>query len=180
LEVAANNTILAGFLAGVLPLSQATELMHRLDDGKIELGDRILIQNNLAVLFAYAGKLYEAKLILCNARELLGSKADSDSYHRYFVSNNLAGLLAILGDLDSSLKIFEEAGSDLPHFYPAIRETLLRRHAMMPEAFKAAAAVGVEQFDRFLKDHYPLQVGPQWEFYGRGFLLTDIQFWTSD
>jgi hypothetical protein len=180
LEVAANNTVLAGYLAGILPLTQAIELMRKLDDGRTAIGDRILIQNNLAVLFAHDGQSNEAKQILVSAREQLGGKADSDSYHRYFIANNLAGLLAISGDIDSSLKIFDAAGSDLHQLFPAVRETLLRRHSMMFEALKAAATVGMVKFDRFLKDHHPPQVGPQWEFYGRGFLFTDIQFWTSD
>jgi hypothetical protein len=51
---------------------------------------------------------------------------------------------------------------------------------MMPEAYKKAQGIGTEKFDSFLKDLYGPQIGPQWKFYGRGFLLSDIQFWASD
>jgi len=180
LEVAANNTVLATYLAGILPLSESIALIRELDDGKVEVGDRILIQNNLAVLLARAGESVEPTNILLAARKSLGGKTESDSYHRYFVTNNLAALLALSGNVDSSLELLGEVEGDLHLFYPAVRETLLRRHSMMFEALKAAPAIGIEKFDQFLSDHHPAQVGPQWAFYGRGFLFSDIQFWTSD
>jgi hypothetical protein len=180
LEIAANNSILASYLANVLPLRDAMELMGHIDDGRIEIGDRLLIQNNLAVLLVHGGKIAEAQEILTRAWAKLGGMGDSDVYHRYFVANNLAGLAAVNGDTDHAIEMLEEAGRDLHRLYPAIRETLLQRHAMMSEPLRVASRLGAKKFDCFLKDNHAPQVGPQWEFYGRGFLLSDIQFWTSD
>ncbi len=180
LEVAANNSILAAYLAKTLPLPEAVELLRKIDDHRTEIGDRLLIENNLAVLLALAGRADDAGNILEGAMKRLGEKAESDGFHRYFVANNLAGVLALRGEIDRALQIFEAGRDDLPRFYPAIRETLVRRHALMLEALRAASGLSAEKYDSFLRDRHPPQLGPHWEFYGRGFLLTDIQFWTSD
>jgi hypothetical protein len=180
LEVPANNSVLAGYLAGVLPLSAATDLLRQIDERRNEGGDQMLIHNNLAVLLIHGGELEKAQQILTAVQDQLGEKSDSDAYHRYFVTNNLAGLFALAGEQSKATQMIADAGQDLNRLYPAIRETLMRRHAMMPEALVAAPSVGAEKFDSFLKDHFSPQMGPQWAFYGRGFLLSDIQFWAAD
>jgi hypothetical protein len=180
LEIAANNLILASYLAGVLPLPAATKLMQQIEGRRDEIGDQILINNNVAVLLIHGGELAHAQQILVDAQRQLAEIADSDAYHHYFVTNNLAGLIALAGNSNQATQMLEDAGQNLNRLYPAIRETLKQRHIMMPEAYKKAQGIGTEKFDSFLKDLYGPQIGPQWKFYGRGFLLSDIQFWASD
>jgi hypothetical protein len=55
-----------------------------------------------------------------------------------------------------------------------------RRQELIRDAIKEAPALSAEEFDAFLLQEHGLQIGPQWAFYGRGFLLTDIQFWSAD
>jgi hypothetical protein len=179
LEVAANNLILASYLAGVLSLPAATDMMRQIQERRDGIGDQVLIHNNLAVLLIHGDELAEAQQILAAAHQSV-EVADSDVYHRYFVTNNLAGLFALAGNSSRATQMLEDAGKQLHRLYPALRETLKQRHAMMPEAFAAAPGIGREKFDAFLKDRYGPQIGPQWAFYGRGFLLSDIQFWASD
>ena len=178
LEVVANNSVLAGYLAGILSLTTATNLMREIDERRDGIGDQFLIQNNFAVFLIHGGELIQAKEILTAALDKLGETADA--YHRYFISNNLAGLLALAGDLDAASKMLIDAGRDLTHMPLGIRETLVRRHAMMPESIALATELGPAKFDSFLVDHHEIQVGPQWAFYGRGFLMSDIQFWASE
>ena len=98
LEVAANNSVLAGYLAGVLSLPAATDLMRQMEECLDGIGDQILINNNLAVLLIHGGELAQAQQILAVAQRQLVEMADSDAYHRYFVTNNLAGLFALAGN----------------------------------------------------------------------------------
>lgn len=110
----------------------------------------------------------------------MGDRGESDAYHRYFVANNLAGLIALSGEAARAVDLLEDAGRDLDLLYPAIREVLRRRHGLMPELLRAASGFREAEYDAFLREHHLPQVGPQWDFYGRGFLLSDIQFWASD
>ena len=180
LEVASNNLILANYFSGVLALPAATALMQTLKACRDEIGDQLLINNNFAVLLIHGGEFARAQQILTDTKQKLADISDSDPYHHYFVTNNLAGLFALSGNPTKATQMLSSAEQNLSRLYPAIRETLKQRHILMPKAFASAASIGMEKFDAFLKDNYEPQIGPQWAFYGRGFLLSDIQFWASD
>jgi len=180
LEIAANNSILAGYLAGSIPLVSATKLMRLIDEQKEGLGDRMLIRNNLAVLLIHGGELTRAQEILSAAYDQLGDRTESDGYHGYLIANNLAGLLALAGDIGRATQVLEDAGANLQTILPSVRGALARRHTLMPEALAAASKITAAQFDRFFADNHAPQVGPQWAFFGRGFLFSDIQFWALE
>ncbi|MDP3072288.1 MAG: hypothetical protein Q8N18_18500 [Opitutaceae bacterium] len=180
LEVAANNSVLAGYLEGSLPLAGAVELMQQINDGRTDVGDRILILNNLAVLLVHSGRTDQARESLETAWTKLGDEGNSDDYHRYFVGSNLAGLLALAGEKERSARLLSSVRPGLDGLSRSIRETLLRRHELMSGAFARGEELDPITFDSYLRDKHPPQLGPQWSFYGRGFLFTDIQFWSAD
>jgi hypothetical protein len=68
----------------------------------------------------------------------------------------------------------------IDQLYPAVQETLRRRHELLAPAFNLVPQLSPEAFDTFLAERSVPQVGPQWEFYGRGLLLSDIQFWSAE
>jgi hypothetical protein len=179
-EIAANNSVLARYLDGILDVATATGLLTQLTRDSTESGDRILLQNNCAVLLIHAGRVQEARAILdVNYASVVKSK-EPDGYHRYFVGTNLAALLALDGEIQRALNLIDECAASISQFYPAIHATIIRRHQLFDEAIKEAPTLTPEEFDNFLLQRYGMQVGPQWAFYGRGFLLTDIQFWSAD
>ena len=179
-EIAANNSVLARYLAETLDVVTASSLLKQVAKGSIEAGDRILLQNNCAVLLIREGKITEARSILEAAGESILSSGEPDGYHRYFVDNNLAALFALSGESERALELIDECAKLVEQFYPAINATMRRRHQLIGEAIKEAPNLTVEEFDNFLIQRYGMQVGPQWAFYGRGFLLTDIQYWSAD
>jgi len=180
LEIAANNVVLARYVSGQLDPSDAASLADQLVKGLPESGDRMLLQNNHAVFLALAGKTTEARGILESAHAELMSDEEPDEYHRYFVGNNLAVLLALANETTRAEELLEGHQSVLKSFYPAIRATMLKRHPLVLRAFSEAGHLSPKEFDRFLLEHHAPQLGPQWAFYGRGFLLSDIQFWSAD
>jgi hypothetical protein len=180
LENAANNSILAGFLSKNLSVSKANVLMAQLFESATGVGDRLLIQNNYAVFLIYADQLARAQELLQEAFSELTADDKPDEYHFYFVGNNLALLRAISGDISGAQDLFSKCGVGIDHLHVAIRQTLRRRHELLAHAIARGQELGKEKLDRYLLDRYPTQIGPQWSFYGRGFLLSDIQFWTAD
>jgi len=178
-QIAANNSILARHLADALDPSSAAELARSLVTGSSESGDSVLLRNNYAVLTIKAGDLPTARATLESALATLLSDRNPDGYHRYFVSNNLAGLLALDGNLPRALELVHDCDTLLDQFYPAVQQTMLRRQELIGEAVRQAPNLSPDEFDRFLLQRHGSQVGPQWAFYGRGFLLSDIQFWSA-
>lgn len=180
LENASNNLILAGLLSGNLAIGAAAALMEQVSEGATGAGDRILIQNNCAVLLIRTGQLAKGEGVLEKAYSGLIAATNPDEYHLYFVGNNLAFLRAVTGNRTDAERIYGGCCAGIEHLYPAVRQTLARRHELLSPVLATARDLGVEKLDAFLSNHYPLQVGPQWQFYGRTFLLSDIQFWSAD
>lgn len=179
-EIAANNAVVARFLSGLLETQGAADLFTKVTEGSTESGDRLLLQNNSAVLAIRSGRITEGRRILEAALEAVANGSEPDGYHRYFLTNNLAGLLALDGDVPAALQLIDTCATLLDQFYPAIRVTMARRQQLIPEAINEAPRLTASEFDAFLIERYGMQIGPQWAFYGRGFLLTDIQFWSAD
>jgi len=180
LENAANNSILAAYLSKNLAMTKATALMEQLYEGATGVGDRLLIQNNYAVFLIYADQLAKAEELLEKALSELVADTRPDEYHFYFVGNNLALLRATGGNISGAQDLFTKCGDGIDRLYLAIRQTLRRRHELLAPALANGQELGKEKLDMYLLDHHPPQIGPQWSFYGRGFLLSDIQFWTAD
>jgi len=179
-EIAANNSVLARYLASNIDVSTSADLLLQVTKNSNEAGDRILLQNNCSVLLVRAGRIPEARQILDDAFTSLRNSEEPDGYHLYFVKSNLASLLALGGEADRALTLIEECVAIVDQFYPAINATMKRRQELIREAIKEAPALSAEEFDNFLLQKHGMQIGPQWAFYGRGFLLTDIQFWSAD
>lgn len=180
LEIAANNAVLAAYLAGQLELPSAINLMQQIDEHRDGLGDRLLVRNNHAVLLIHAGHIAEGRAILDTIWSELRAAPTADAYHRYLVANNLAGLLATEGSTSEAMALLNEAAKGLDRFTPGLRGVFVRRHALIGEALTAASTLSTTEYDAFLRKHHSPQVGPQWAFYGRGFLFSDIQFWAAE
>lgn len=180
LEVATNNSIIAHYLSGKLKADAASILMEQIAKTSFESGDSFLLQNNLSVLLILSGKSKKARKILDSTYASLMKNKNPDVYHQYFVCTNLGALMLLDGDIADALSIIESCDEKIDQFYPAIRGTITRRQEFLKEIITAPPKIKPAEFDNYLIKRYGMEVGPQWAFYGRGFLLTDIQFWTMD
>ena len=180
LETAVNNFILAGYFSGKLAPAVALDLMERALAGGSDAGDRVLMKSNRAAFLIHARREAEAREVLERVYAEIKVGGEPDAYHLYFVGNNLAALRALSGEVEVAKHIHQEIGRDLGRFYPAVRQTLQKRHELLTPAYNDAPHLTVETFDSYLTDRHAPQLGPQWAFYSRGFLLSDIQFWSAD
>ena len=179
LEVPANNYVLTGFLKEALTIENAVSLMQQIIVDQTDIGDSILLRNNYAVLLVHAGRVSEARAILEELQREIAQGDESDTYHRYFVGNNLAGLQISAGELPQAVRLLDDISRGLDRLYPAIRLTMKRRHEILRERLIVPEKMETIEFDKLFTKVLP-QLGPQWSFYGRGFLFSDIQFWSVD
>jgi hypothetical protein len=180
LEIAANNVLLARHLSGQASTSELATLIGELIKSSPESGDHMLLQNNQGVFSALAGKVTEAQSLFETLHKKLMADAEPDEYHCYFVGNNLAVLLALAGETKKAADLLAKHSGLLNRFYPGLRGTLLKRHPLVMDALSVATGLNASDFDRYIFEHHPPQVGPQWKFYGHMLLLSDVQFWSAD
>ncbi len=179
-EVPISNLTLVGFLTRRISAKEASELISPLLDGTLVSGDRLLFQSNLAALLAHSGKLAKASSVIESAMTGFDGAAEVDPYHRYFVQNNLAGIRLVMGRTEEAGDLFEEI-RDLPaEMQPAVRHVLKVRHKLLEPLMRSRNQSTVASFEDYLRSRHSSQVGPEWAFFGRGFLLSDIQYWTGD
>jgi hypothetical protein len=180
LEIVINNFILCGYLSGEMEMSVATDLMKGLLKEPSMKGDTFLLRNNYAVFLIHSGDQEQALRILEDLYKEIKTADEPDTYHLYFIGNNLAALHAIAGNIEKATHLRLEYECGLNQFYPAIYQTIQKRHELLMPAFAQGMNLGIEGFDKYLQNNYAQQIGPQWLFYRRGFLFSDIQFWSAD
>lgn len=179
-EVALADLVLVDYLNERSTALECAARMERLISQTSDVGNRFLMEATLGTLLAKSGKLDASERVLRGSVRRLGDEADSDAYHRYFLENNLAALLLVTGRKDEALATFERIGELPSRLYPVARRILTRRDELLKEILPSVGDASAESFDTLLRTRFPPQIGPEWRFYGRGFLLTDIQFWSSD
>ena len=180
LEIPVNNYVLAGFLSGKLSAEAAVQMMSKVQADPPASGDAILIANNYAVLLLQTGQAGEAERRLDACYRMLSAGGPCDPYHKYFVGNNLAALTALAGDGAAAKRLHDECVPLIDGLYPTIRETIRERHALLGPVISDVQKLGWQEFDQFLLRTSPPKLGKHWEFYSRGFLFSDIQFWSVD
>ncbi|MHB1262167.1 MAG: hypothetical protein ACYC2H_10695, partial [Thermoplasmatota archaeon] len=180
IEVPTSNLVLAGFLNGQTSADEAVRTMRIILEGESGGGDRILMENNLAVYLLHAGLVEEAERVLESAHHALASDPVSDAYHQYLLANNRAGIMQATGRGHKAAAVFDAAQPLLERLYPAAQQVLKARHKLLKPAFDAADVSSMKDVESYLNRRHDEQVGPEWRFYGRGFLFSDIQFWTRD
>jgi hypothetical protein len=140
---------------------------------RIEVLKETVAQSSRAVPVVGSVTSYLVQEVLNHEKHRLARQA---LYHRYFLGSNAAALLALSGDVAGARNMLSECGAVLNQFYPAIQATMRRRHELFLEVVEEGPQMSPRTFDDLLLRRYPSQLGSQWAFYGRGFLLLQQAF----
>jgi hypothetical protein len=178
-EVAINNLVISGVLAETLTPLAAIGVYDRLLKDHAAVADRHLILNNLVVVTALAGQLDEAMLLCTNLEGELVERQKDDSYYQYFVRSNLAGLLHLVGKTAKAKKLWQTLETQVPEIAREDRPYLLQRQKLQADAFKEVSEGDFVGWQNYLQRKHPRVLGDGWRFFGRGFLMSDIQFWSE-
>lgn len=175
-----NNLVVAGLLCGkILPTEGRSLLWDAVESSEDEQKSWIH-RSNLSVLAALDGQLEQARAELQNAREEQERGKVFDRYHRYLISANLAGILHLQGNRDEGRRLWIELENEIPDV-PDVDKLLWKaRHSAQISAFDDVPFGNVGYWFNFPQLRRPKGVDVSaWEFFGRGFILSDSQIWTA-
>ena len=175
MQLPLNNLLVAALRSESVTPEQAARSMRAVAESTPDPGDAILINNNMAVLNALAGDLNEALHILGAVLERL----PRDGYYSYFVRSNLTCFQYLADGRARARAQWLELATGIPAIPEGDRVALEKRHELLTDAFGSVGIGDIARWWNYLNDTVAPQVGPVWKFYGYGFLLSDIQFWSE-
>ena len=136
---------------------------------------KVLYKNNLAIFHLYCMNIDEAEKILSELYQLVEYNEEIDDYYSYLIKNNYF-LLRLLKykDVDvrgflSELSKLKPLDLDMKYFTARLKYL----EANLTQDFNLD--ISCDNWNDFNK----VQVGEAWFFWGKWFLLSDIQFWSE-
>lgn len=177
LEIPINNLIVSGFLSNHLTSEKVLEIYDALFEQIENVEYRVLLQNNYFVFKALNNNLRESLKLCENLNNHLASTTRNDSYYRYFVGMNQAILYFLNGERLVANKIINELKLAIPQIPD--KHYLLRRHEVIQILVQNDDIEDAVLWNSYVLDKFPNEIGPGWKFFGKGFLLSDMQFWSD-
>jgi len=176
-----NNLVIAGILIDKLSPSEGRQLLVGAVETSIAESGSWIHRSNLAVLAALDGELELAENELLTARSGQLEGGVSDTYHRYLVDANLAAVWHLLGRKQEGVDLWSQLENAIPQVPDLDRVLWRARHTTQFSAFDGVAPGQVRQWFDFLQTRRPKGAdAAAWRFFGRGFVLSDSQIWTSN
>lgn len=136
---------------------------------------KFLFKNNLGVFYIYCGQIEKAEKTFIDLYKHIKYNSDVDDYYSYFIKNNYYLIEYIVtGKLDTK-KFIKELSELCP--LDLCMKYFNARNLYMSEMLESKFKIDFSndqwnEFDETL-------VGRAWYFWGRWFLLSDIQFWSE-
>ena len=171
-----SNYCLCAVLSEALSPADAYKKLLSIIDQR-EFGDwTIIFQLNCAIYMALAGEIDQAEENL-RALEKVSLKL-CDDYYLFYVYANLAAVLYLQGRRVEAVSLLRENCSKPPMLFKATEKKFLEeRSTQWISAMESVDIKDPKTFDTYLLNRHPPKT--QWAFIGRGFLYSDIQFWSE-
>lgn len=171
-----NNYCLCAVLSEALsPADAYKKLLPIMDQRKF--GDwTIIFQMNCAIYMALAGEINQAEENLRMLEKV--SLELCDDYYLFYIYANLAAVLYLQGRRTEAVSLLRENCSKPPLLFKATEKMYLEeRSKQWISVMESVDIKDPKVFDTYLLDRHPQKT--QWAFIGRGFLYSDIQFWSE-
>ncbi len=142
-----------------------------------EFGDwTIIFKLNCAIYMALAGEMNQAEENL-RALEKVSLEL-CDDYYLFYVYANLAAVFYLQGRCTEAVCLLQKNCLKPPMLFKATEKTYLEeRSRQWISVMESVEINDPKAFDTYLLDRHPQKT--QWAFIGRGFLYSDIQFWSE-
>lgn len=176
-EIPINNFIVSGILSENLELQNGIDLYEQLFENKKKYADYILLLNNQAILHALNNDLTYAEKIINVAVNFIESESCIDSYYEYYIGINKVIMFYFLDKVSLALREWEYLDKKIPNI-PDIA-FLLKRHQLIGNYLKNTKKINTTEWFNALILENPFELGKAWNFFGKGYLFSDLQFWSE-
>ncbi len=173
-----SNLIFARFLEEDISAKEA------LDEQEQAIGSRtwgmtsIFLENNAVAYALLAGENDKAIAICRRMRTRIDSGGEDTEVFLQYLAKQTECLVRYHTDGDPTIKGRWQSLTPLVSKIPYVSRPLyLKRHELLLDAFDSVSPGDATEWDRFPQRSLPRYAGPSWTVFGRGFLLTDVQFW---
>ncbi|SFF44758.1 AAA ATPase domain-containing protein [Paenibacillus algorifonticola] len=181
-EIILNNFVLSGFLSKKISANQGIKVFQDLFEKKqLKHSDMILMQINLACLFAINENIEDARNLLRKVKQILIERKNVEYYYEYYVESNLMVVEFLAGNKLKALEIWDDINDKCPVI--GDKDYYERRNEVIKTLFNNNIhSDGKTWLDMLLPyrettaDEDDIDL---WEFYGKGYLFSDMQFWSE-
>ena len=171
-----NNYCLCAMLLQKISPFSAYQIIQKVLDGQPEGDCDIILRLNGSVYLALSGRLGDAERHLRDL-ERIGQKINDD-YYLFYIYANLAAVLYLTGRRTDAVKLLSEKCVSAPVLFKASEKIYMEdRTKLWIEVMQNKCIDDPQLFDTYLLRRHPERT--QWGFVGRGFLYSDIQFWSE-
>lgn len=180
-EIPINNFIVSGFLSGELSPDDGINLYNKIfaENTCSDYADHVLLLNNQAILLVHSNNFKEAIFLLDKAINFLKEKKSEDNFYEYYLKMNLLTLNSLLGYKKNLKTDLKKLFKRIPCLPDSDKESLMRRHTFYEKSLLSVKFKSPGELDSYLLKKDPMGLGKTWRFWGRGFLLSDLQFWSE-
>lgn len=131
-------------------------------------------------MFIHLNDFKKAIFLLNKAINILEERKNEDNYYEYFLKINFITLNYFLGHKKNLKKKLNDLFNKIPCLPDSDKELLLYRHKAIEKTLLSAEIKSPDDYwDNFLMKKDTMGLGKAWRFWGRGFLLSDLQFWSE-
>lgn len=171
-----NNYCVAAVLAEKMIVKDASNILESVIASST-FGDWMyILQLNYCLFIAQSGALSNAEEQLNALLQIV--KELSDDYYIFYVAANLASVHFLQGHRAEAIQLLKQYCQEAPTLFKETEKAYLQeRTAQWIQLFATADFHNCDELETILLNLHPGET--QWNFVGRVFLYSDIQFWSE-
>ena len=157
---------------------QSARLLFESLSGYEDASWKIIPLINCAIFYALQGKYDDSEALLSKAHSM--NSEVNDDYYKYYIEINRASLYYLKNDINKAVTILQKYtdSNNLPKLFKTSEKVYLKKRAeSWISIMKTKKITNPIKFNDFLRNKKI--GGNQWDVISRGFLVSDIQYWSD-
>ncbi|MDQ3725600.1 MAG: AAA family ATPase [Actinomycetota bacterium] len=171
------NALLAEYRQGSLGPAEALRRQEEILAEHGVPGDPFFSENPLGVYHALSGSFSAATEVFDRLLDEIRRRPNPEPAIVYMLEANRAATLFVSGRYEDACERWSHLAELVLEIPYVSRPYMVRRHELLEEVIQAGELLSPLEFDTYLLDRRPAELGPQWDQLGRGFWLPEIEWW---
>jgi energy-coupling factor transporter ATP-binding protein EcfA2 len=175
------NGLLAEYRLGAVAADEAIRRQRATVERFEVAGDPFYVQNALGVYLALADRLDESIELFDHLHaELMRSRRDPEPSMVYLIRANRCSAWFVAGETEAARAEWTALAEVVGRIPYSIRPYLVKRHERLAGVIGTGQTMSARELDEHLVTHGPVEFGPLWDNFGRGFRMPEVEFWRDN